>query len=61
MNDFGYFQDVKKLNAYIDRHNKKIEENEKKRVKIQADLANGTLLLPPPDADPAKPAKIDPA
>lgn len=56
MNDFEYFQDVKKLNAFIDRHNKKIEENEQKRVKIQQDLANGTLLLPPPDADPPKPA-----
>lgn len=34
INDFEYFQDVKKLNAFIDRHNKKIEENTKKREKI---------------------------
>ena len=52
MNDFDYFQDVKKLNAYIDRHNKKIDENEKKRLQIQQDLADGTLMLPPPE-DPA--------
>lgn len=31
MNDFEYFQDVEKLNAFIDRHNKKIDENEKKK------------------------------
>jgi hypothetical protein len=28
VNDFEYFQDVKKLNTFIDRHNKKIDENQ---------------------------------
>jgi len=28
MNDFEYFQNVEKLNAYIDRHNVQIDENE---------------------------------
>ena len=30
MNDFEYFQDVTKLNASIDEHNQRIEENLKK-------------------------------
>lgn len=34
MNDFEYFQNIEKLNAYIDKHNKKVDENSKKRAKI---------------------------
>lgn len=55
MNDFEYFQNVEKLNAYIDKHNKEVEENAEKRVKVQKDLADGTLMLPPPDP-PVKPS-----
>jgi len=46
LNDYNYLQDVNKLNKFIDRHNKKIEEMEIKKAKIQEDFANGTLVLP---------------
>ena len=35
MNDFEYFQDVEKLNAFIDRHNEKIDANEVKKQQVQ--------------------------
>lgn len=35
LNDWDYFQDVEKLNKFIDRHNKEVVENEKKKLVIQ--------------------------
>lgn len=35
MNDFDYLQDIKKLNAFIDNHNRIVSENEKKKEEIQ--------------------------
>lgn len=58
MNDFEYFQDVEKLNKYIDKHNQKVDENQVKRKQIQKELADGTLLLPPPE--PSKPEPTPP-
>ena len=46
LNDYNYLQDVNKLNKFIDRHNKKIEQMEINKAKIQEDFANGTLVLP---------------
>lgn len=35
LNDFDYFQNVKKLNASVDKHNENIESMEKKKAEIQ--------------------------
>lgn len=56
LNDFDYFQNVKKLNLAIDKHNENIASMEKKKADIQQQLLDGTLMLPalpPPESDPA--------
>mmetsp|Transcript_25040 Transcript_25040/g.38848 ORF Transcript_25040/g.38848 Transcript_25040/m.38848 type:complete len:519 (+) Transcript_25040:941-2497(+) len=58
LNDFDYFQDVEKLNKWVDKHNKKIDQFEIKKEEIQQALIDGTLLLPPaPPPKPVKPTK----
>jgi hypothetical protein len=41
INDFEYFQDIKKLNNFIDNHNRIVQENDKKKEEIQSQLASG--------------------
>ena len=60
LNDFDYFQNVKKLNLAIDKHNENIASMEKKKADIQQQLLDGTLMLPalpPPGSDPAPAAE----
>lgn len=46
LNDFDYFQNVKKLNLAIDKHNENIASMETKKAAIQQQLLDGTLMLP---------------
>ena len=44
LNHYEVFEDVKRLNVFIDNHNKKIKEQEIKSVDIKKKLADGTLF-----------------
>ena len=63
LNDFEYFQDVEKLNKWVDKHNKNIGEMEVKKAEIQQQLLDGSLLLPklpPKEPEPLPPAPVAP-
>jgi len=54
------FQDIKKLNKWIDRHNVKIDQMEERKKKIQESLADGTLMLPTIPKEDTKPTVVKP-